>query len=77
MKEKMSNKIKNFWNENKSTIKVGLVCGVTGVMYGMIKGANTATKIICTDAYKAAIEDEQKDLDETPEVVEDVTVETF
>lgn len=73
----MKTKIKNFWNKNGDKIKVGLVCGAVGIMYGTIKGANTATKIIITDAYKAAIEDGSTTPEEHTEVVDDVTITTF
>lgn len=76
MKEKTLNKIKNFWSKNGGKIKTGLICGTVGVMYGTIKGANTATRIIMEDAYRAGM----KDSDTTPkeaEDEEDVTITTF
>lgn len=36
---------KNWWNDNKRVIKTGLICGVLGVMYGMVEGCKSQNEM--------------------------------
>lgn len=56
MKEKRNWKreIKDWWNENKGKIKVGLFCGAIGIGYGFIKGMSASDKL-WIDGLKNAV----------------------
>ena len=40
-KKNWKQRIKDWWKDNKKTVKVGLVCGLVGIVYGFIKGVTT------------------------------------
>ena len=52
-------KIKDFWNEHKTVIKVGATFGALGFIYGAYEGCTTTNKIWLDSLNKAM--DEAKD----------------
>lgn len=36
---------KGWWDDNKTVIKAGLICGVLGVMYGMVEGGKAQNEL--------------------------------
>lgn len=44
--KRFKEEVKDWWNENKQTIKVGAVCLAVGGFYGFVKGVNTMTGIV-------------------------------
>ena len=59
MDKTFKQKIKDFWNEHKTVIKVGAVFSVLGFIYGAYEGC-TATNKIWLDSLTKAL-DEAKD----------------
>ena len=52
-------KIKDFWNEHKTAIKVGAAFGILGFVYGAYEGCTATNKIWLESLTKAM--DEAKD----------------
>ena len=48
-KRNFKQEIKDWWNDNKGYIKVGITCGLVGIGYGFIKGVTTTDKLWMND----------------------------
>jgi len=55
--------IKDWWNDNKKAIKVGITCGFFGILYGFIKGMTTTDAAWLKHGYKMP-EDDSGDPDD-------------
>ena len=44
-KRNFKQEVKDWWNNNKGYIKVGITCGLIGIGYGFIKGVTTTDKL--------------------------------
>ena len=47
-KRNFRQEVKDWWNDNKGYIKVGITCGLIGIGYGFIKGVTTTDKLWMT-----------------------------
>ena len=56
--------IKEWWNNNKGKVKVGLTCGLIGIGYGFIKGILTNEKMWVDRVNKIEIYDDEEPCDE-------------
>lgn len=45
-KRNWKQEIKEWWQENKKVIKVGVTCGLAGLAYGFIKGTLTVSNML-------------------------------
>lgn len=43
-KRNFKQEAKDWWNDNKGKVKVGVLCGLAGIGYGFIKGVCAANK---------------------------------
>lgn len=44
-KRNFKQEFKDWWNDNKGYIKVGITCGLVGIGYGFVKGVTTTNKL--------------------------------
>ena len=44
-KRNFRQEVKDWWNDNKGYIKVGITCGLIGIGYGFVKGVTTTDKL--------------------------------
>ncbi len=44
-KRNFRQEVKDWWNDNKGYIKVGITCGLLGIAYGFVKGVTTSDKL--------------------------------
>lgn len=43
-KRNFKQEVKDWWNDNKGCIKVGITCGLLGIAYGFVKGVTASNK---------------------------------
>ena len=71
MKKTFKQQIKDFWNENKRVIKVGLTFGALGFIYGFTKGMTAEEKLWFDHGFERAIDNSETPSDE-PGSTEDI-----
>lgn len=71
MKKTFKQQIKDFWNENKRVIKVGITFGALGFIYGFTKGMTAEEKLWLDHGFEKAIDNSETPSDE-PGSAEDI-----
>ena len=56
-KKTFKQQIKDWWNDNKRVIKVGIAFGALGVAYGFIKGGAAVDKLWLEHGFERALDD--------------------
>lgn len=64
MKKTFKQQIKDFWNENKRVIKVGITFGALGFIYGFTKGMTAEEKLWLDHGFERAIDNSETPSDE-------------
>lgn len=64
MKKTFKQQIKDFWNENKRVIKVGITFGALGFIYGFTKGMTAEEKLWLDHGFERAIDNSEMPSDE-------------
>ena len=64
MKKTFKQQIKDFWNENKRVIKVGITFGALGFIYGFTKGMTAEEKLWLDHGFERAIDNSEMPRDE-------------
>ena len=69
MEKTFIQKIKDFWNEHKTTITVGAAFGALGFLYGAYEGC-TATNKIWLDSLNNALDEAEGETSAASEAIE-------
>lgn len=55
-KKTFKEQVKDWWQDNKRVIKVGVTCGFIGIMYGFVKGMGASDKLWLEHGFEKAMD---------------------